>query len=124
MRGHVQVAQQDLLIAQREVGDDPGADLSLGGLQRVGVLERVLERHRGQFLRQALTEVGRRHEAQVSLEDVLVHGGRPVVVTSEYQPGAQNSGTEVGEELNESVPQVFWRDGLMACGSSSGRMPL
>ena len=74
VRGHVQVAQQDLLVAQREVGDDPGADLRLGGLQGVGVLERVLlERHRGQFLGEPLAEVLRRHEVEVGLEDVLVH---------------------------------------------------
>src|SRR6476661_2701349 len=58
MCGHVQVAQQDLLVAQWEVRDHPGVDHALCGFQGVGVLECVLlERHRGQFLGQPLPGV-------------------------------------------------------------------
>src|ERR687887_2760084 len=54
--GHlVQVAEEDLLVVEGEVGDDPAPEHRLGGLQRVGVLEGVLlERHPGDLVRQPL----------------------------------------------------------------------
>jgi hypothetical protein len=52
----VKVPEQNFLIAQREVGDHPGADHGLGGLQRVRVLRAVfLERQRGPLVAQSTT---------------------------------------------------------------------
>src|SRR5512139_1933663 len=46
----VQVTQEQLLVAQREVGDRTGGQHRLGGLQGVGVLERVLLERDGRQL--------------------------------------------------------------------------
>ena len=96
------MAEQDFLIAQQKVFDDLGADHGLGRFQGVGVLQRVLlERHRGQLLGKAFPRVSRRNEIQRALEDVLVDGGRPVVVGQEPAglPDQQH-------EVREEVPRV------------------
>ena len=101
----VQVAQQDLLIAQREVRDDPGADLRL-------VASRVLASWNAYSLNvtaasscESRCGCSSAARSRVGLEDVLVHSGRPVVV-GRYQPGAQNSSVKLGKNSKESVPQV------------------
>src|SRR4051812_15523643 len=51
LRRLVEVAQHDLLVTQRELGDHAGLEHRLRGLQRVGVLEAVLlERDDGELL--------------------------------------------------------------------------
>ncbi len=75
------MSEQDFLIAQWKVLDDPGTDHRLGGLQGVGVLQRVfLERHRRQLLGQSFPRVSGGHEIQRGLEDVFVNRRRPVVI--------------------------------------------
>ena len=54
----VQVAAQDLLVAELEVVEYPRLDPHLGRFQRVGVLQgELLERHRRHLLGDALTGV-------------------------------------------------------------------
>ena len=91
-------AQQDLLVVQRELGDNPGLEHGLGGLEGVAVLEAVLlERHDGHLLGQALPSGPRRYEVARALEDVGVVGRRPVVVR-EHPIRFPDQHHEVGEE--------------------------
>ena len=77
----VQVPQQDLLVTQREPRRPPRLQHRLRGLEGVAVLQReLLERDRGQLLPHPVRARLGRREVQRALEDVLVVGGRPVVV--------------------------------------------
>ncbi len=54
----MQVAEEDFLIAEREVGDGAGADHRLCRFEGVGVLQCVfLEGDRGEFVGEAFADV-------------------------------------------------------------------
>ena len=99
MRRLVEVAQQDLLIVQRErLHGCARLEHRLRGFERVAVLQRVLlEGHHRELLREALSGILRRCEVARALEDVCVVRRRPVVVRDD-PVRFPDEHHEVGEE--------------------------
>src|SRR5262249_23865326 len=112
VRSLVEMAQQDLLVVERE-GADGRARLehALGGFERVAVLERVcLERDAGKLLCQAFATVLRRREVARPFEDVCVVGRRPVVVRDHpvLFPNEQHEVREEEERVEAPRPMAGW----------------
>src|SRR5262249_7077267 len=103
----VQVSTHELLIAQRERGDDTRLEPHLRRLEGAAVLQGVLlDRGDAELLREAFAHAARRGEVGVRLEDESIVRGRPVVVR-QVPTRLPEDDREVREDLERIQPPTL-----------------